>query len=284
MFPIAALVAIFATSCTDIYFENPVPQGGEALRSAPTEWLGLYVVEPDAGEEVSELEAIFRTCFRFERTEEGNLLVSTENRLHATDLPRLKKELEAQKQAGKLLDYQLTESFIFCRLKTTEEDHIGVEEQYATLIKSGSWYVLGQTVQPYWLFDFKAGKRIEYERERQAILRAEWLPAADSVSVKSSRLVARQQQKTWYFNTRKEADTTWSLIGLEQDAKGTLRITLSSLNDRKTFEQRMEYYNAITPFRKDGENRYVINPTDEALQQLMKKENLFQTIRMQQLE
>ncbi len=284
MFPIIALVAIFVASCTDIYFENPVPKGGETLRSAPAEWSGLYIVEPESGDEVSVFEELFRTCFRFERTEEGNLLVSTENRVHAKDLLRLKKELDAQKQEGKLLDYQMTESFIFCRLKTETEGQDGVEEQYTTLIKSGSWYVLSQTVQPYWTFNFKSGQRLEYEPEQRATVQTAFLPAADSVSVNSSQLIARQKQKTWYFNTRKEADASWSLIGVEQDSKGDLIVTLSSLDDRKKFEQRLEYYNAITPFRKVDDNRYEINPTDEALDRLMKVENVFQTIRMRKLE
>ncbi len=81
--PAVILLAVLTTSCTNVYFENPVPQRGESMRAAPAELAGIYLLEPDAGETLSEWEELLRPCFRIEATDKGNLLISNENRLHS---------------------------------------------------------------------------------------------------------------------------------------------------------------------------------------------------------
>ncbi len=282
--PAIVLGAVLATACTNVYFENPVPQRGEQVRSAPTELTGTYLVEPGPGETLSEWEEILRPCFRIERTDKGNLLVSTENRLHVKDVPRLKAALEAQKKEGKILDYQMTGSAITCTLKTEEDGQVRVEEQAVALIKTGSWYVLAQSVQPYWLFDFEAGRQLEYKPEHSTPTKTDWFPAANRVQADTAQLRAFQKPQTWYFNTRKNDDKAWSLVCVEQVSNDVLVVKFSSLDNKGAFEERSAYYNAITPFRKESDNRYVINPTDEALDRLMREEQLFDTVRLKKVE
>jgi hypothetical protein len=132
---------VFASSCANVYFENPVPQGGDALRSFPAEWAGVYE-EPNSGEE----KAIFLNCLRLERLSDTELMVSGETRIAREDLPALRADLEAQKKSGKLISYLLTERFLITTAPVADENRPGVsEEQHFTqLYKEGNWYILGK--------------------------------------------------------------------------------------------------------------------------------------------
>lgn len=254
------------------------------MPSAPSDLTGVYLLEPGPGETLSEWEELFRPCFRIESADNGSLLVSTENRIQAKDLPRLKKLLENQKREGKLLDYRMTESAILCTLRIEEEGQSRIEEQAVALIRSGSWYILAQSARPYQLFDFKAGRHLEYKQEENVTAKTDGLPGANRVQADTSQLIARKQDGGWYFNTRKNGETGWSLTFVERTPDGSLSVKLSSLDNRNAFEERAAYYNAITPFRKDGDNRYRINPTDEALARLVREEQLFETARLRKVE
>ncbi|MBL7796248.1 MAG: hypothetical protein JNJ90_07075 [Saprospiraceae bacterium] len=282
--PAVILLAVLTTACTNVYFENPVPQRGERVRAAPSELTGLYLFEPGAGETLSEWEQLLRPCFRIEATDKGNLLVSTENRLHTRDVSKLKKALDTQKQEGKLLDYQMTESAITCTVQKEEEGRIWVEEQSVALIKSGSWYVVAQSAKPYWLFDFEAGRQLEYKTEKSTPANSDWFPDAGLTQADTASLVALQKAKTWYFNTRKGDEKAWSLVCVEQAADDVLVVKFSSLDNKAAFEERAAYYNAITPFRKESDTRYLINPTDAALEHLLQEEQLFETVRLRKIE
>lgn len=282
--PAVILLAVLTTACTNVYFENPVPQRGERVRAAPSELTGLYLFEPGAGETLSEWEQLLRPCFRIEATDKGNLLVSTENRLHTRDVSNLKKALDTQKRDGKLLDYQMTESAITCTVQKEEEGRIWVEQQSVALIKSGSWYVVAQSAKPYWLFDFGAGRQLEYKTEKSTPANSDWFPDAGLTQADTASLVALQKAKTWYFNTRKGDEKAWSLVCVEQSDDDVLVVKFSSLDNKAAFEERATYYNAITPFRKESDTRYLINPTDTALERLLQEEQLFETVRLRKIE
>ncbi len=282
--PAVILLAVLTTSCTNVYFENPVPQRGESMRAAPAELAGLYLLEPGAGETLSEWEELLRPCFRIEATDKGNLLISTENRLHAKDVSRLRKALETQRKEGKLLDYEMTESAITCLVRKEEEGRIWQEEHSVTLIKSGSWYVVAQTAKPYWLFDFEAGRQLEYKSEQRDQASNDWFPEAARLQADTAQLVALHKYPIWYFNTRKGDEKAWSLLCVERVGNDALRVKFSSLDNKAVFEERAAYYNAITPFRKEGDNRYVINPTDGALDLLVQDAQLFETMLLRKIE
>ncbi|MFN0013214.1 MAG: hypothetical protein ACKVU2_01585, partial [Saprospiraceae bacterium] len=55
IFFVIAFLAILASSCTNVYFEKPVPQRGEQVRTMPAELAGTYLLEPQVGESVSEM-------------------------------------------------------------------------------------------------------------------------------------------------------------------------------------------------------------------------------------
>lgn len=282
--PAVVFLAVLTTSCTNVYFENPVPQRGERVRSAPSELTGLYLFEPGAGETLSEWEELLRPCFRIEATDKGNLLVSTENRLHIRDVARLKKALETQRKEGKLLNYEMSESAITCTVRKEEEGRTWLEEQSVALIKSGPWYVVAQSAKPYWLFDFESGRQLEYKTEKSAPANNDWFPDAGLTQADTSMLVALQKSGIWYFNTRKGDEKAWSLLCVERVGNDALRVKFSSLDNKAVFEERAAYYNAITPFRKEGDNRYLINPTDAALARLMQEEQLFETVSLRKIE
>ncbi|MEQ1744562.1 MAG: hypothetical protein ABMA02_03995 [Saprospiraceae bacterium] len=285
-FFVVVFLAILASSCTNVYFENPVPQRGERVLKMPAELAGTYVLEPKAGETVSELEQVVRNCIRIEADEAGNMLVSGESRLLAKDLPRFKNVLEAQKREGKVHAYRLTASHLICTVKTDAEEgqSAGSDEQHISLIKSGPWYVLGQSAKPMWFFDFAVGRQLEYDKNSEGLSNSKWIDDADRVSADTAQLIALQQSKIWYFNTRKGDEKAWSLVCVQRESSEVLAVRWSNLNNKSAFLQRMDYYNAITPFRKEGDNRFVINPTDEALNQLMRDEQLFETMRLRKVE
>lgn len=272
------LLLLVAASCTNVHFERPVPQAGAELRAIPAAWAGTYLAAPQT-EDDAPFGQIFRECYRFERIGDTKFLVSTELRIHEKDLPRLKKALEAEKRDGKVLDYQLSESLLLYTLRAPQEEGRAdlIEQQYAALIKKDSWYILAQTMTPFRLFDLEAGVQTEFEHKKECIARAEWMPGADSVSSKSLRLVARQLHKGYYFNTQAGEGATWALMYVVQASKDKLVVKISNLEDQNEFERRQDYFNAITPFRKTDSNKYVINPTDQALERLLGEEHLFQT-------
>jgi hypothetical protein len=197
------VLALVAVSCTNVYFERPVPQSGAPVRGIPAEWAGLYVSEPGPAEAVSELEQIFQQCFRLELLSGTRLLVSQEWRLHENNLDQLRAALEVQKKEGKLIDFQLLGSLILYTMRS--ESGGQVEQQYVALIRQGEWYILPQTVAPFQLYDLEAGLQTQYEQEEPAAPVSEWLPGADTLSSKATRLVARQHAGGWYFNTQEKA-------------------------------------------------------------------------------
>ena len=279
------LLLLPALSCTNVHFERPVPKSGAELRSIPAGWAGTYVTTPQE-EDGSLFGQIFRECYRLERLGETKLLVSSELRIHEKDMPRLKKALEGEKRDGKLLDYRLSEGFVLCTIRSPQEEGQPdlVEQQYTALIKKGSWYILANTVTPFRLFDLDAGIQTEFEHKKAEIAKVEWLPGADSISAKTLRLVARHLQKGYYFNTQPEEGAKWALLYVTQPSKDTLIVKVSNLEDQNEFERRQDYFNAITPFRKTDNNKYEIDPTDEALARLLAEEHLFQTMYMARIE
>ena len=269
---LSLLLGFSLLSCTTVYFEKPVPQQGTDLRSIPADWVGVYISEPTEGEDQSELETLFPQCFRLERIGTSQLLVSSENRLHERDLPRLKALLEKQKADGTLMRYQLSETMLLCTYQTEGS----VEQQYSALVKQGSWYILTQTIVPFQLFDLETGVQTDFELEKQAGTKSNGFPEADSISTKTTSLVARKDRKAWYFNTQEEGEK-WTLLYLEQPDKDRLIVKFSQLENPKDFKNSLDYFNAITPFRETESGHFEINPDDAALARLLAEGKLFQT-------
>ncbi len=273
-------LGIALTSCTSVYFEKPVPQQGTALTTIPADWVGIYFSEPVVEEDATPLEQIIRPCFRLERIGTTQLLVSSEYRIHERDMPRLKTALEKQESEGELLKYYLTESMLWYTVRVEDRE----EQQYSGLTKTGSWYILTQTIAPFRLFDLDAGIQTEFELEKQAGLVASGLPEADSISSKTSALIAKKDRNAWYFNTRADSNSKWSLMYIRQVAPDQLTIKISHLEHPDDFKNRLEYFNTITQFREIASDNFLIDPDDAALSRLLAEDGLFQTTHLRRIE
>lgn len=278
-----ALVAwvVLTSSCSNIYFENPVPSDAAALGSFPEQWEGVYWEVPPKGEEIPA----YRECLRLDRLSDAELLVSQETRIAAKDMPRFRAELEQQKREGRLIRYTLTDHFLMTTAPVDDKERPGVsaEQQVIPLFKEGEWYILGLSAGPLMLFDLKTGQLTRYETQ---VLQGggALFSRADSLSSQQARLVARQKGSHIYLNSLREKGDLWELICINQSAKGELRVITSAVKEKKEFEQRLEAYDRITPFVKlDGENNYKIAPTDQALEKLLADEHLFQTTTLKKI-
>ncbi|MCB0531150.1 MAG: hypothetical protein H6574_09575 [Lewinellaceae bacterium] len=251
------------------------------MQLIPADWTGVYQAQSVGAEDPSLLEQLFQQCFRLERLNESRLLVASEYRLHEKDIPRLRNALDEQKTSGDLLDYELSENMILC---TVAGEDGSTEQQYTALLKKGPWYILTQTIAPVQLFDLKSGNKMNFDLKTSASMSSPWLPWADSISSEQATLVARQTRKHWYFNTWEANAKKWSLLYVEQTSKDQLLIKQSHLQNPEAFKMRLDYFNRITPFREVDSDNFEIDPTDEALEQLLAEKDMFQTTYLRRIE
>jgi hypothetical protein len=128
------------------------------------------------------------------------------------------------------------------------------------------------------LFDLESARMTRFEKQGQGKSDSGLFPQADSLSSEQTRLVARQKGNGIYLNMLKDDNSLWELYYITQPAKSELVVKTSVLQDEKTLDRRLDFYNGITPFVKlqDGKN-YKIAPTDRALEQLLAEKDLLQT-------
>lgn len=271
-----------AVSCTNVYFENPVPQKAAAISSVPEGLPGLYTF--DNGQDPDETFDAFKNCILMEKANESQLMVSWETRLHEQDVPALKAQLEAKKAAGDIGSYTWTGHFLYCTVMAPgENDTRQPEQQFISLTKEGPWYIVSQTRQPFMLLDFREGTSTGLTAVKSGSM-SKILPEADSLETESFRLDARTKDGAFYFNRLKEGSPGWELIYLQPQAAGGWLLKTSDVADDKEFESHLEVYNKITPFEKVDESKYRVNPSDPALVQLLKENNLFYTATLRKLE
>lgn len=273
---------VFAGSCTNIYFEQPVPRGGKALNTFPADWAGVYKEEKESTEEGS----VYIECLRLERLSETQLLVSGETRIAQKDMAAFRADLETQKKDGKLIDYLLTDRFLITTVPVDDANRSGIttEQRMAPLFREGNWYILGKSPEPMLLFDLKAAQLTRFERQGPSEGGDALFAQADSLSSEFIQLAARQKDGGFYFNMFKKDKSLWELYYLTQPAKGEILVKTSVLKDDKAFERRLDFYNGITPFTQlEGRKDYKIAPTDRALDQLLAAEGLLQTTRLKKI-
>ena len=285
---------LLSTSCTQIYFENPVPQNGQPLPAPPPGLQGAYEVLDDAPQESlsaepsaetdeapDPLEDWLKLCFYFEKSDGGRLLVSEEIRFHERDWANIKSFLAQKKADGTLADYTMGEHSI---LYTTAVDTAGEQASaYVPIIKSGTWYILTRSQKPGWLFDFDPKNASQIGLDVKNDDSNQFLPGTDSLSMKTSALVARQRAGAFFFNAQAAGETNWSLIHCTQDAQGDVQLSIGYASD-SLIEQNRAHYEAITHFAKTPGNNYLINPDDRALDVLLADQKLFKTMRLRKLK
>lgn len=283
-FRFAPALLLAALSCTNVYFENPVPQKAEALSAVPEALPGLYeFVNQEENDKDNAFEQ-FKNCIVIEKTGESQLLVSSEMRLHERDLPALKARLEAKKAAGEISNYTLANHFLLCTaMIPAENDTRKPQQQYISLTKEGSWYVVSQTRQPFMLLDFKTGVSSALTAVKSGNMSG-LLPEADSLEMEPARLVARSQDGAYYFNREKTEVTGWELMCLLPRASGGWLLKTSDVAKDKEFRDHLGDFSKITPFEKIDESKYRIHPNDDELARLLAEKDLFYTAELRRLE
>ncbi len=287
---------LLSSSCTQIYFEKPVPQDGQPLLAPPPGLQGAYEMLDDGPEEGLSAEALveegqqsdplaawLKPCFYFEKLDDGRLLVSEETRFHERDWVNIKSFLAQKKADGTLTEYTVSERSI---LYTTAVDTAGKQSSaYVPMIKSGSWYILTRTQKPTRLFSFSPQNATQIKLEVKTN-GDDFLPDADSLSMETSVLVARQRAGAFFFNAQAAGESYWSLIHYSQDVQGDIQLKFSSLGyaSDSLIENNRAHYEAITHFAKTPSDNYLINPDDRALDALLADPKLFKTMRLRKLK
>ena len=112
-----------------------------------------------------------------------------------------------------------------------------------------------------------------------------FLPDADSLSMETSVLVARQRAGAYYLNAQAAGESYWSLIHCTQDVQGDVELKFSSLGyaSDSLIENNRTHYEAITHFAKTPGDNYLISPDDRALDVLLADPQLFKTLRLRKL-
>jgi len=262
------------TACNAVYLEKPMPQSGKDQKTIPAHWSGVYeLIEPDKNSD----SALFKQCLRMERLSNTQLFISGETRLAKKDVAALKQLFLKEQKAGRLLDFQITNRFIYSTVNTASpEKEINPERQITTLVSQGDWYVLANSIKPLMLIDLDTKTVTNFDVPVAGSLGGnDLIPEADSLSADNVPLVFRQKQQTYFLNVQPQGHTNWLLYTISGTGKSDLAVKLAFQKDKKNFEQRLDYYNKITPFLSMGSD-YLINPTDEALDQLLADPDLFE--------
>ncbi len=284
LIPIIPALLFAAVSCTNVYFENPVPQKAETLSSAPEALTGLYEYINKEAQEDESVPEPFKNCILIEKTSESQLLISSDTRLHERDLPLLKDQLEAKKTAGEISSYTLTEHYLLCTaMVPAENDGRRPQQQFISLTKEGPWYVVSQKSQPFMLLDFKTSVSSALTAVKSGNLSG-ILPEADSLETEEARLVARSKDNAYYFNRKKPELPGWELICLLPQPSGGWLIKTSDISDDKAFKEQLGNYNKITPFEKIDDSKYRINPGDAELARLLAEKELFYSAELKRLD
>ena len=275
---------ILMSACTSVYFKKPVPQNGNALAEIPAGWAGVYVEEPEQRDETS----IYRHCIRLERLGATRLLVTEETRIHASDIPKLKQELDEMKSVGKLNEYLLTDRFLMTLepVNDTTRPGITAERRITQLFRQNQWYILAASAKPTMLFDLETATVAGFDVQEHTGGNSAVIPDSDSLSTSSMRLVALQKDNGYYLNQlAQDEGSLWELYYVVQPSPNELVLKTSVLKNKERFEKRLKQYNAITPFAQSNDgNAYIIDPTDAALEQLLADDELFHVTRMRKIE
>lgn len=267
-------LALFFAACNIVYLEKPVPQSGEDLKKIPVEWSGVFEMK-EPGKDSDSL--VFKQCLRMERINETQLFISGEIRFAKKDLPALKRRFTAAQNDRQLVDFQITNRFIYSSWYPERSDKsIRLERQITSLVGEGDWYVLANSIEPLMLIDLEKNTVTKFDKGGGSVQENDLTPEADSLSMTVLPLVFRQKQQTYFLNMQPESQKNWLLYAITATGSGKMTVKVDFLKDKSAFEKRLDVLNKITPFQKTGSD-YTINPTDEALDQLLDDPDLFET-------
>jgi hypothetical protein len=269
------------SSCNTVWLEKPVPQSGADLTIIPAVCSGVFEISNRTGETDT---SIFKQCLRLDRQSSTRLFISSEVRLAKKDAPLLEHYLLQEQKAGRISDFQIAGQFIYC---TVQVEVAGKgnksERRIVKMVDQGNWYVLANTIEPYMQIDLQDRAVRKFELTKGHVPENSWLPGADSLSVSLSPISFRTLHQRYYLNIQDNNSGKWSFYSIWEAEKDRLVLTLGYLKDKKQFEAHLSQYNRITPFKLINSD-YSIDPTDDALQQLLDQPDLFDTWNLKKIE
>jgi hypothetical protein len=234
------------------------------------------------------LESLFRAYARIERWSDAKMSMTFDRRLNESDWNVLEKTLADMKQSRQLLDYQLTKRFIILNLPG--EKNQGNETQFVSLHKENAWYVMEKSdmEEPVFLIDLGAKTISTLSRQDKALTK-EILPNSDSLEIKTLQLVARKKAGHYYLNEMSPTDEgregKYFLYHLYQPQPDEMIVQFSEIGmPRDTLKAHLPRLNRITPFHPINDDKYHINPDDNALDKLLAYPGLFQELRLRRVK
>jgi len=280
-----AVLAIAAGSCSSILFEQPVPQKASILKTIPDYLSGLYEATESDGAEKSD--EIFLDLLQLEQLNDSRLLATAMRGFRREDLPEFEKLLAEGKEKGDVLDYFVTASQAYYTLK---EDQYDASEHkrgghLVTIEAAGDYLLFPQSKEMLFSFDLAAGKQILFEKEQSnSSTNAPYFrTATDSLTAMERIMVAKGEKDEIWFSMKNQ-ESRWSLIYIKRISDTELLVKHGEIGENADLQNNLDRYNAITPFKKDGEsNNYLINPTDAQLEKLLADPHLFSSMKLKKL-
>ncbi|MDZ4702944.1 MAG: hypothetical protein SH848_03380 [Saprospiraceae bacterium] len=279
------VLTILLGSCSSILFENPVPQKADELKVIPDYLSGLYEATESDGAEKSD--EIFLDLLRLERLNDHKLLATAMRGFRREDLPKFEKLLAEDKQKGEILDYFVTASQAYYTLKQDQSD---ASEQkrgghFVTFEAVGDYLLFPQSKEMLFSFDLAAGKQILFEKAQSSSSTNSpyFKTATDSLTATERIMVTKGEKDEIWFSMKNE-ESRWSLIYIKRLSDTELLVKHSEIGEKADLKQSLDRYNAITPFKKEGDsNNYLINPTDAQLKKLLADPHLFSSMKLKKL-
>lgn len=265
--------SLLSFSCTAVFVEKPMPQGGIERYKIPIEWSGVFEVNTS---EEDEHAAFIKNYLRFERLSDSKLFISAESRMPKKNLPNLDAYLAQKKVEGQSIDYQITDRFILFQVKSEQINGITpTETRIVRILDEGDCYVFTEATKPFMTLDLASKTAIEYEMDNTRNRKDLFFPNSDSLVAVVKPIELRQKGQSWYLNIQEAEANKWSCFVITVPAKDEFKIMLNILQDSESFENRLDYFKTILPIESRDRN-YYINPSDEAFERFL-AEPIFET-------
>ncbi len=285
---ISLLATLLISSCTVLYFDKPMPEKADLLATFPAYLPGLYEIQEEPLAEGFEIEhsvigKYVKEFLRLEPAENNTkMVVLAESRILVKDLPQIRAALAKTQAEGAILDFTVTDHLIYYETsKFLEDGKPQKGGQYITLNKDGDYLIIAQSTHPGYIFDLGQKTQTEFEDGGPSAMTYGIYQETDSVKTQTRGMVSKSGVDALYFNLQDTPDK-WMLIYIAKVTPTDLLLLHSANIEEDTLKANAAYYNAVTPFRKDGDN-YVISPDNQQLGILLSDQKLFKRLRLHRI-
>ncbi len=276
-----AIAVISASSCTAVFFEQPVPVGAPELKTVPDFLHGVYEVTGGTLLENDQDELpFFHMYVRFEKLDAYRLSATLEVALPLKELPKMEQALAKAQAEGKVLDYYVSPAMVYYILAPGEEES-DTKGMVVRLEKRGKNLYAEQWKNVTQIYDLEKRQQIQFE-EGDVFEFDDVLKVGDEKRVEFKRLEAKHDAGELWF-CAEEKPNQWSLLYIKRVSGSELLLKSSLSFETGHFNEHKEQYNSIVPFLKNEDNDYVLNPTDEQLRRLLADPVLFGDMRLKKV-